>query len=59
MFSYRCEANDEGFDLKNGLFRLGREVLICELFEDGMLHSYLLTNEGIHRSVLHLQTIVY
>jgi hypothetical protein len=34
-------------------------VLICQLFEDGMLHGYLLTGEGIFRSVLHLQTIMY
>ena len=34
-------------------------MLICQLFEDGMLHAYLLTGEGIFRSVLHLQTIIY
>jgi|JI9StandDraft_1071089.scaffolds.fasta_scaffold506063_2 hypothetical protein len=50
--SYKCENEDPGFDLKNGLFRLGGESFLCELFEDGLVLGFLLTAHGITKYVL-------
>lgn len=55
--SYRCEVDDPAFDLKNGLLRLGKEVLISQLFDDGVYHAFLITGEGLKYSSFSIEEL--
>lgn len=59
IYSYKCLPEEVGFDLKNGLFRLGKEILLSYLFDDDMMHVFLFLSNNIYRFNFHRQSISY